>query len=184
MPYFAGLHANPRMTRNLGNGRPRLPSVTQAWLNRVLECYETVSCGHLAVVTKADGQQIGRFGLSYFEMSADHGNSGALIASWGPSAGPGWAAENVDIELGYVLDPRFWGQGYGTEAVRVVFEYSCNVLDLQRIVSYIRPDNRPSIGLATKMGARRDDEVMLVEELIDRYVWPIRITWPGQAPGG
>ena len=158
--------------------------MTQAWLNRVLECNETVSYGQLAVVTKADGQLIGRCGLSYFEILADHGNSGALIASRGPSAGPGWAAENVDIELGYVLDPPFWGQGYGPEAVRVVFEYACNVLDLQRIVSYIRPDNRPSIALAIKMGARRDDEVMLVEKLFDRYVWPIRITRPGQAPGG
>ena len=75
-------------------------------------------------------------------------------------------------------------KGTGQKQFALVFEYACNVLDLQRIVSYIRPDNRPSIGLAIKIGARRDDEVMLVEKLFDRYVWPIRITRPGQAPGG
>ena len=59
-------------------------------------------------------------------------------------------------ELGWLIYPQFRGQGYATEAATTVRNYVFEVLKWSTLVSYIDPDNQPSINVATRLGAEMD----------------------------
>lgn len=55
-----------------------------------------------------------------------------------------------EVELGYLLDSKAWGQGYATEAVTAVIDYAFNQLEISEIVAWIEPENERSIRVAKK----------------------------------
>ncbi len=65
-----------------------------------------------------------------------------------------------DIEIGWRLPRRFWGQGYAGEAARAVLQHGSGVIGGRDLVALIHPDNAGSIGVARKIGfvraGRRD----------------------------
>lgn len=60
-------------------------------------------------------------------------------------------------EMGWFLFEGFDGQGYATEAAQAALTFAAETYHLTSLVSYIDPDNRPSIALAERLGALRDD---------------------------
>jgi ribosomal-protein-alanine N-acetyltransferase len=48
--------------------------------------------------------------------------------------------------------PEYWGQGYGTEAVKKLLEYAFSILGLGMVTAYSHPDNIASERLALKLG--------------------------------
>lgn len=62
-------------------------------------------------------------------------------------------------ELSYRIDPFYWGQGIGTEALLAVKEFSFSTLGLNQLCSLINPFNTPLIRIAKKleMGKAGDD---------------------------
>lgn len=66
----------------------------------------------------------------------------------------GFFHQNVDgvkeIEIGYRLDPNYWGQGIATEAARAVRDHAFGGLHLDRVISLIHPDNIASRRVAEK----------------------------------
>ena len=66
-----------------------------------------------------------------------------------------------EIELGYRLRRAAWGQGYATEAARLVRDYAFHTLHIKRLIALIDPDNVPSIRVAEKIGMHYESEVML-----------------------
>ncbi len=58
--------------------------------------------------------------------------------------------------LGYLIDNRFWGQGYASEAIRALIHHALLNLDLNRLEAVIDIGNLRSIGLAKKLGLRRE----------------------------
>ncbi len=65
LPLFTRLHALPEVAQHLyPGGRPRSPEETAAWLPFILESYEQLALGSLAVLRKQDGALIGRCGLT------------------------------------------------------------------------------------------------------------------------
>jgi RimJ/RimL family protein N-acetyltransferase len=66
-----------------------------------------------------------------------------------------------EVELGYRLARRVWGQGYATEAARAVRDYAFGTLGLQRLVALIEPSNLASIRVAEKIGMRYEKDIML-----------------------
>jgi RimJ/RimL family protein N-acetyltransferase/aminoglycoside phosphotransferase (APT) family kinase protein len=56
------------------------------------------------------------------------------------------------VELGYRLDPCYWGKGLASEAVAVISQYAFDQRHLDQIVSIIDPNNKRSIGVATRLG--------------------------------
>ena len=69
-------------------------------------------------------------------------------------AGP----EFPEPELGWMIfDPANDGSGYATEAATAMRGWALRPRALPTIVSYIDPANAPSIRLAERLGATRDD---------------------------
>jgi hypothetical protein len=65
LPFFARIHALPEVTQYLyPGGRPRSPEEAVAWVQAVLESYEQLGIGFLAVLRKEDRVLIGRCGLT------------------------------------------------------------------------------------------------------------------------
>ena len=59
-----------------------------------------------------------------------------------------------DVDVGFALLPRFWGQGYAYESASAVMEYGKSALGLKRIVAITAQDNHSSIKLLEKLGLR------------------------------
>ncbi len=59
-----------------------------------------------------------------------------------------------EIEIGWRLNRRAWGQGYATEAALPVLHHGFDTLRLARIVADIHPENLPSMKVAEKIGLR------------------------------
>lgn len=57
-----------------------------------------------------------------------------------------------DIDIGFALLPRYWGQGYAFEAASEVLRDAKERMALRRIVATTRPDNVASQGLLERLG--------------------------------
>lgn len=59
-------------------------------------------------------------------------------------------------DIGYELDPRFWGQGYATEAARAVLQFGFTQMNLHRITAWCVADNVGSARVLEKLGMRQE----------------------------
>jgi RimJ/RimL family protein N-acetyltransferase len=66
-----------------------------------------------------------------------------------------------DVDIGYSLLERFWGNGYALEAARGVMDYARRVLGLKRVVAFTAVDNESSAKLLGKLGLRYDKMIDL-----------------------
>lgn len=73
-----------------------------------------------------------------------------MVGCWHPADFP----EN---ELGWILWPEAEGRGIAAEAAQAARAHAYGPLGWTTAVSYIDPENARSIGLAERLGARRDD---------------------------
>jgi [ribosomal protein S5]-alanine N-acetyltransferase len=170
--FFARIHADPIVARYLGNGKVRSIQETHALLERFYETYKSLQLGPLAVLRKSDGGLIGRCGLSDMALEVKTA-PGELPRVWYErSQVPSDAKVIFEQELGYTLDRNHWGQGYASEAAARVFEYASSTMPFRRIVSVIHPENIPSMKIAKKNGARKENNVLLLGQEFFRFVWP------------
>lgn len=89
--------------------------------------------GLWATILKETGQFIGRCGLLH------------------------WTIDGQDeVEVAYLIDKAYWGQGLGTEAAQGVLDYGFEKLGLSRLVCLITEGNQASIKVATKIGMTFD----------------------------
>jgi RimJ/RimL family protein N-acetyltransferase len=174
LPFFARLHALPDVTQYLyPGGRTRSPEESAAWLQAVLESYEQLGVGFLAVLGKEDGALIGRCGLTDLAVESaapEH----AIRRGWFVRAhAPAGIALTFECELSYTLDPAVWGQGFATEAARCVLDYSRDVLRLSYVISAIQPPNARSRRVAERCGARAAGQMDVVGLTWDRWMYPL-----------
>lgn len=59
---------------------------------------------------------------------------------------------NARAEIGYTLNPKFWGQGYMKEAIQAVINFAFKKLQLHSIEANINPANETSRAILLKMG--------------------------------
>ena len=60
--------------------------------------------------------------------------------------------ETEEVEVGYLLGKRYWGQGYATEGAQVGLDYGFQTLALARIVGLVHPENTASQRVLVKLG--------------------------------
>jgi [ribosomal protein S5]-alanine N-acetyltransferase len=80
-------------------------------------------------------------------------NNGRLIGSYRATL----SEDGADAEIGYSLNPEFWGQGYGTEAALRLIEYLKDERQVRRVFATSRPENAASIRIMEKLGMRQVD---------------------------
>lgn len=72
-----------------------------------------------------------------------------------------YPSEFADVEVGWGLVARHRGKGYAQEAAWRALRYGYGEIGLERLVSYVKPDNPDSIRVADRLGATRAGEFLL-----------------------
>ena len=107
-----------------------------------------------------------------------HGSVGQLIGSTGLRQRRlvdfGNPAATFEADLGYELDPAFWGRGYATEAVRALIDFGFGELNLHRIWAYCLDENQPSWRVLERLGFRLEGRLRENEFMRGRW-WDSRV---------
>ena len=148
-PRLDRLYADARFMRYLG---PRGDGATAIGVYRAH--WTEHGFGLWAVEERATGRFVGRAGLSFHRLWPD------------------------DPEVGWALDPEYWGRGYATEAGAASLRHAFATLGYERVVSITLPDNAASIRVMGRLGIRPYREVwwpegsaMLEVRAIERGEW-------------
>jgi RimJ/RimL family protein N-acetyltransferase len=120
--------------------------------------FDSVGFGRWGCVLKESHQVIGFCGLKYLD--------------------------DLDVvDVGYRLLREYWGRGLATEACRASIQFGFDVLQLERIVGLVLPENHRSIRVLEKAGLnleeeRRYEDVQVLFYGIHRESWQksIRLT--------
>jgi RimJ/RimL family protein N-acetyltransferase len=104
---------------------------TVSFLRRKLTEWESRGWSQWAVVTKQDPALIGFLGLAPPEFL--------------PEVMP-------TVEVGWRIDPDYWGRGLATEGGRAALDFGFNVLGLEEIVSICEPENVASWRVMERLG--------------------------------
>ena len=91
--------------------------------------------GLWATIYKETGQFIGRCGLLPWTIDGQY-----------------------EVEVAYLLDKKYWGQGLATEAAQALVQYGFEYLQLSRLICLIDRENQASIRVATKIGMTFEKE--------------------------
>lgn len=110
---------------------------TAAFLERIFAGYRDDVPSQFAIIVRAENKLIGYCG--FFRQMVD---------------------DAEEIEIGYRLDPEYWGRGLATEAARAVRDHAFNDLKLDHVISLIHPDNIPSQRVAEKNGMTVEKETV------------------------
>jgi RimJ/RimL family protein N-acetyltransferase len=108
---------------------------TETFLRRKLNEWESRGWAQWAVVTKETSTLIGFLGLSPPEFL--------------PEVMP-------TVEVGWRIDPDYWGLGLATEGGRTALKFGFEVLGLDEIVSIYEPENVASGRVMERLGMVHD----------------------------
>ena len=101
-----------------------------------------------------------------FQLAITLPCDGRLIGNCGIRGNPD---DESEAEIGYELNPRYWGQGYATEAAAAVIQFGFHRLRLQRITSWCIADNTASARVLERLGFRLQDRIARHEHFKGRW---------------
>ena len=108
---------------------PYEDGMAEEWIHSCYTTFEKEESPHFAITLRTGGNFIGVMGL---ELEREHERA----------------------ELGYWLGKPYWGNGYATEAAKVVVAHGFQVLKLNRIYAYYFTRNAASGRVLEKIGMR------------------------------
>lgn len=111
----------------------------------------------------------GGFGLMALELKQGNqfiGFCGLAVPNFLPEILPA-------VEIGWRLDPAFWGKGLATEAARAVMAHGFETMGLERIVSVCQIGNVASSKIMKKLGMALDRQTVTPDGGTDVYVYAI-----------
>jgi RimJ/RimL family protein N-acetyltransferase len=94
-----------------------------------MDLFNERSLGKFPIFLKSTGEFIGTCGLEPFEL-----------------------AGQPEVELGYRLCLKYWGQGFAAEAAAAILEYGFGALNRKKIMAFSLPQNRASLKIFEKLG--------------------------------
>ena len=134
---FTRICADPRVVEFITGGEPLDEEDVREIHRRTIGLWSRYGYGPWAAIEKQSGRWVGRIGLN-------------LLEDWpGPDR---W-------EVGYELDPDFWGRGLATEGALAAIRFGFDVARLDRIISVTVPENRASRRVMEKCGLTYQGEV-------------------------
>ncbi len=128
----------------------RTPEAVQAFVRRFVEqqWQQPRTRFQLAIVLPATGRLIGNCGIRKDSPDAQ------------------------EAEIGYEVDPAYWGRGYATEAAREMVAFGFNELGLHRVSSWCVADNTASAHVLEKLGMRLEGRLREKEYFKGRW-WDV-----------
>jgi [ribosomal protein S5]-alanine N-acetyltransferase len=87
------------------------------------------------------------------------------------------AFNSWEAEIGYELDPAYWGKGYATEAARALLAFGFRDLRLHRIYAYCIAENIASARVMARIGMKCEGSLRETEWMKmrwwDRFLYAI-----------
>jgi RimJ/RimL family protein N-acetyltransferase len=74
-----------------------------------------------------------------------------------------------EANIGYELNPEFWGQGYASEAARAILRFGFEELGLHRVWAECVADNAGSVRVLEKLGMRREAHFRELQRFRERW---------------
>jgi RimJ/RimL family protein N-acetyltransferase len=127
LPWLIQMRTPETVARYLGGSKWQNPEALAKRMEFYLECYDKLGFGIWVMSIKATGELIGTSGLQPLE-------------------------DTGEIEVGYNMSERFWGQGYGMECAAYWLRFGFEKGGLDRIVAVAHPDNTASWRIMEKCG--------------------------------
>jgi RimJ/RimL family protein N-acetyltransferase len=124
---FAALVADPEVMRFSLKGPMAKEEAKEYFQKRVLDHYAKYGFGVWAIFLKEDF-----IGFAGVITQALEGKE--------------------EVELGFRLNPKYWGKGYATEACKAICRYAFDELGFDRLISIIDPKNHRSLKVANRVG--------------------------------
>jgi ribosomal-protein-alanine N-acetyltransferase len=130
----------------LGLGKGMSFEETEGYISRILKHWTLHNFGVWALKNKSNKEIMGHCGLRYID-------------------------DTEDIEIIYLLDPKYWGKGIATEAGNEAVQYAFNILKIDKLLARIRPNNSRSKNVINKIGfkfigdRKYDDRILSYYEL-------------------
>ena len=127
LDFIASMLADPEVMQYYPKTYSRAEA--EAWIERQLARYSSHGHGLWLVSDKETHECVGQVGLS-----------------------PQIVDGVEEPEIGYLIHRPFWRRGLASEAAAGVRDFALGVLAKPRVISLIRPENTPSLGVARKIG--------------------------------
>ncbi len=143
-------------------GRGLRAEETETYLRRKISAQDAGTASPSAVEERSTGRILGYVALS--------------PPDWLPEVMP-------SFEIGWRLDPPFWGKGLATEGARALLAYGFEQMSLTEILSIYEPDNVASGRVMQRLGMRFDRETR--HPYFDRLLYIYRLSsaeWEGAEP--
>jgi ribosomal-protein-alanine N-acetyltransferase len=130
------IYSNPETMKFMGQGSASVEEARGHLQKHIEKYYDNYEFGLWATVLKENNSLIGRCGLLYEDIEGIK-----------------------DLELAYLLDSNYWGQGLATEAAQSIIKIGFDRYNFKRIIAVINPQNTASIRVAEKVGMNYEREI-------------------------
>ncbi|MBE6636914.1 MAG: GNAT family N-acetyltransferase [Ruminococcaceae bacterium] len=97
----------------------------------------------------------------FFDWALEHSESGKMIGTCGFTS---FDHEHRRAEVGYVLNPYYWGHGLASEAVLAVTEFAFRELNMNRVEAHFMEGNTRSRHVMERCG-------MTYEGMLQQYMF-------------
>jgi RimJ/RimL family protein N-acetyltransferase len=158
MPEHRGFHAANLMITTIQipglTLRPLEPEDAEV-LHRIYQADDVLR--YFPVTTPPPLEKVQRFIASQLEHLEKHGYGNWGVLPEGEQQIIGWAGlqfvpELNEIEVGFLLDPPFWGKGLATKAARAAIQFCFERFELDHVIALVHPDNIASRRVIQKCG--------------------------------
>lgn len=122
--------SNPRTSQYLLWEHHRSVEYTKKFVDIILARYKISEYYDWAIVLKDSQKMIGTCGFTRIDE------------------------ENSVAEIGYVLNPSYWGNGFATEAAKKIVEFAFNILNVNRVEARFIFGNDASLSVMKKIGMK------------------------------
>src|SRR5258708_6565480 len=94
----------------------------------------------------------------YGTWAVERKSDGAMLGRVGMINPEGWPG----LEIGWTLGKPYWGKGYATEAAACAMRFAFLTQPVDRLISCIDPENKPSQAVARRLGETKGARTELV----------------------
>lgn len=121
----------------VGWGKTYSDEEVQVWIDKIIEQYEDFGYSYYLAVEKSTNVVIGIMGILPVNIK-----------------------ETDYIEIAYILKQESWGNGYAIEGIKACVDYIFNVLNADKYIAQVIPENTSSSKIAERLGMKVIDDYM------------------------